>query len=574
MVERPTKETMDPQKNLTEIRPADLPAPPQAALQVLRACSLQQIDNRVLAGYAEMDPVLTAEILRVVNSPLFGIGKEVTSVRNATALLGAHTLRNIVLCLMVREAAQDYVIDEFNISAFWEDSLRRAVIARHLAENLGMDGDDAFTCGIIQDFGLLVLYYLHPDVEEHFDELRRLSPNARYIREQQLFSMTHEQVIAHLADNWALPADLVSAVVLHHDNQQTSVKMAGVLQCADWMCTVFSSQDINQAMQRSINLAMQKLSLNDKQVREILIQLPAEVEASAHAMGLHICEQVDFEKLLRQANSLLAQENLSYQELNWQLEKAIAERDKLAAELEQEIAIAQEVQGKFMPERNPELPVAAINLPARVISGDFYDYLQLKDGRIWFALGDVSGKGINAGLLMSKTASLFRCLARRMDDPQKLMQILNAEICETATRGFFVSMVAGIYSPADRSVQLVNAGHLPVIIEHPDQRISKIEACAQPLGILPQTSYPASEVISLQNSALYLYSDGVTEAPLGKEDSEGMLQEKGFIKLFQQYRALPAMQRVQAIVNVLKAMNAATGKALHDDITLLLLEPA
>jgi len=120
----------------------------------------------------------------------------------------------------------------------------------------------------------------------------------------------------------------------------------------------------------------------------------------------------------------------------------------------------------------------------------------------------------------------------------------------------------------------VNAGHLPVIIDHKDKGVTKLEAVAQPIGILPDTQYPASEPISLHNSTLYLYSDGVTEAPVAEGEEGQMLEEQGLIKHIQQYRGLPAQQRVQAIVNVLKAMNAATEANLHDDITLLLLEPA
>ena len=124
--------------SLSTIKPSDLPAPPQSALEMLRACSRDDVDNRQLAGFARTDPVLTAEVLRVVNTPLFGIAREVNSVQHAITLLGVRALRNIVLCLLVREAVTQQTIPGVDVTHFWEDSLRRAVAARLLGPQLGL----------------------------------------------------------------------------------------------------------------------------------------------------------------------------------------------------------------------------------------------------------------------------------------------------------------------------------------------------------------------------------------------------------------------------------------------------
>ena len=108
--------------------------------------------------------------------------------------------------------------------------------------------------------------------------------------------------------------------------------------------------------------------------------------------------------------------------------------------------------------------------PIQEVSGDFYDHFELPDGTIAFAIGDVSGKGLNASLLMAQTASLFRCLGKTMRDPARLMSILNREICETVSRGMFVTMVAGLYDPATGQLRFANAGHLPPLVRRPAQR--------------------------------------------------------------------------------------------------------
>lgn len=161
---------------LTSLKPADLPAPLQATFEVLRACTREDVDSRRLAEFAKSAPILSAELLRVVNTRLFGIAHEITSVRHAVSLLGIRALRNIVFCLMVREAAHTHAIPAFEITLFWEDSLRRAVTARWLGAQLGLDRDECFTAGLLQDFGLLIPLYLNPQYGDEFISLQTLDP--------------------------------------------------------------------------------------------------------------------------------------------------------------------------------------------------------------------------------------------------------------------------------------------------------------------------------------------------------------------------------------------------------------
>src|SRR5206468_2982583 len=103
------------------------------------------------------------------------------------------------------------------------------------------------------------------------------------------------------------------------------------------------------------------------------------------------------------------------------------------------------IQRSLLPTEDETLPIAGINRPIHEVSGDFYDFFQLPDSSIAFCLGDVSGKGMNAALLMAKTASLFRCLGKTVHDPARLITILNREICSTTSFGMFVTMVVGVY---------------------------------------------------------------------------------------------------------------------------------
>lgn len=554
---------MQPRPAIHEIKPADLPAPPQSALEILRACSRDDVDNTQLAEFAQTDPVLVAEVLRVVNTPLFGVNQAVSSVRHAISLLGVRALRNIVLCLAVREVVQAQTESELDLTLFWEDTLRRAITARWLGAVKKLDRDDCFTAGLLQDFGLLALLYVYPEHAREYIRLRRLDPETRYRSEKALFGVSHTDVIMLLISSWALPASMAEAIGYHHAMSKGET-LSKVLYAADWVNAVFCVAEVSTVLDKVRDLLTGEFEIAVDDVDQQLAELPGLVTKTAHALGLDIQCQLDFERVLRQANSRLAKENTDYQELTWELERALAERDRLADELNQEIAIAQEVQRHLMPDcSRDEVPVYGLNLPARNISGDFFDYQLLRDGSISFALGDVSGKGINAGLLMAKTAGLFHCLAKHIQDPAQLLTVINHEIFETSVRGYFVTMVAGIYQPGSGQLRLVNAGHLPVLILRANNSLQVVDQGGPPLGILADTHYSLSEPYDLRGAALYLYSDGVTEARTC--DGE-MLGSDGLVTLLRQHADLPPRQRLQAVVDAISPSHQ-----LHDDITLLMV---
>ncbi|MDH3911223.1 MAG: SpoIIE family protein phosphatase, partial [Rhodospirillales bacterium] len=160
-----------------------------------------------------------------------------------------------------------------------------------------------------------------------------------------------------------------------------------------------------------------------------------------------------------------------------------------------ELELAAEIQRNLLPHGDPaEFPVVGLNRPARLVSGDFFDFFPLDERRIPFALADVSGKGMNAALLMAKSAGLFRCLAKTYDDPADLLAAINREICETASRGMFVTMVAGIYDHETGALWFANAGHEPPLLRAPDRSYKSFPAEAPPLGILPDLTFETHEI--------------------------------------------------------------------------------
>ncbi len=231
--------------------------------------------------------------------------------------------------------------------------------------------------------------------------------------------------------------------------------------------------------------------------------------------------------------------------------------------LRQEIELAGQIQRSLLPrDVAPDFPVAGINVPVHAISGDFYSHVVLPDGRIAFSLGDVSGKGIRASMLMAKTISLFQCLCKTVHHPGKLLAAINEEVVETSSHGMFVTMIAGLYDPQTQSVAFANAGHLPPILRRAEGGFVSFEADMPPLGILAGIEFP-DESVSLQGGAFYLYSDGVTEA-----GGEQELGEAGLKAMLDEFCRYPLAPRLRAMVEQLEA----GGAPLSDDMTLLVIE--
>jgi len=253
--------------------------------------------------------------------------------------------------------------------------------------------------------------------------------------------------------------------------------------------------------------------------------------------------------------------------INARMAAELIEQERVRRELE----LAAEIQRSLLPEDpGHDFPLYGINRPARTVSGDFYDYFQLEDGRICFNLGDVSGKGMNAALLMAKTASLYRCLGKTIHQPGLLLAKVNAEICETATRGMFVTMVGGIYDPTTGVVRFANAGHEPPLHRSPEGTFTALEAEAPPLGIVPpltpDDAYPETE-LRLDGGALYVFTDGVTEGYL---DDGTTLEVDGLKAMLEEARESSLRERLLAIV---ARLDPAKG-ALRDDLTILAIDDA
>ncbi len=257
----------------------------------------------------------------------------------------------------------------------------------------------------------------------------------------------------------------------------------------------------------------------------------------------------------------IAANAVSYALLNARAGRSFDEMDAT----NQEIDVAATIQRSLLPDPDPKRsPVLGLNRPIKKVTGDFYDYLALPDGRFPFALGDVSGKGIYAALLMAKTASLFRCLAKTIHDPAELLRTMNREICETTVRGMFVTMVAGVYDSVSGQIRFANAGHEPPLLRLPDRSYQSFQADAPPLGILQEIELETTEV-GIDGGEFYIFSDGLTEFTYGEDEQLGVT---GLIQMVEVSSATPLAERLEAVLAELESV----GWKARDDLTVLTID--
>jgi serine phosphatase RsbU (regulator of sigma subunit) len=270
---------------------------------------------------------------------------------------------------------------------------------------------------------------------------------------------------------------------------------------------------------------------------------------------------------LQEKNRQLAQ---AYQELKAAQDQLI-EQEKLALELD----IAHKIQASLLPKELPAIPgwhVSAHWQPARAVGGDFYDFIQFPDGRFGLVIGDVSGKGVPAALVMASTRSVLRDAAEHLVSPGAVLEHVNDLLCEDMPANMFVTCLYALLDPANGVLDFANAGHnLPYC--YSPNGIIELRATGMPLGLMPGMRYEQPRSQLSPGQALLMYSDGLTEAHNPDREMFGGERLHTFLAQWQ-----PAADRVGAaklIPSLLDALAAFTGPGLEqeDDVTLLSFEP-
>ena len=201
------------------------------------------------------------------------------------------------------------------------------------------------------------------------------------------------------------------------------------------------------------------------------------------------------------------------------------EKIRAQERVERDLAIAAEIQSELLSRAIPQdvrgATFSAHNTPAANVGGDFYGVFARNQDEICFAIGDVSGKGISAALLMAQTLSAMQFVLAESTGPAAALSRLNETLFANAIRGMLVTTIIGRMTPASRRVEIASAGHCLPLLVKADGSASRIETpAALPLGILPKVAYRHGSLILEPGDRIVVYTDGLSESREEGGDSQ------------------------------------------------------
>ena len=250
------------------------------------------------------------------------------------------------------------------------------------------------------------------------------------------------------------------------------------------------------------------------------------------------------------------------------------ERDKYFAELERkryELKMAHDIQQSFLPDAIPDLPgfeLAAQNIPAKEVGGDFYDFIPISEGKIGLTIADVSGKGVPAALFMALSRTIVRAKATRSSGVSEVIRDANSLITADAKSGMFVTLFYAVLDLSERTLTYVSAGHNPpVIFKAKTRTLMRLDAKGIALGAIADIELEERKIILDGGDTVVFYTDGVTEAINKSMDQFG---EERLIMTIKENHELSADDMIEKIKGEMLAF--CGDEPQFDDITLMVLK--
>ncbi|HQZ82184.1 MAG TPA: SpoIIE family protein phosphatase [Pyrinomonadaceae bacterium] len=251
---------------------------------------------------------------------------------------------------------------------------------------------------------------------------------------------------------------------------------------------------------------------------------------------------------------------------NASLTEARIERQRMESELE----LATEIQQRFQPSGPPKIDgyeFQGISFSCYEIGGDYYDFIPRSDGRMLFALGDVSGKGTAAALLMASLHAAIHAQVAANRELEETVASINAYLAENTPANRFVTLFVAELDPATGSVKYINCGHNPPLIGRADGSVEQLASGGLPLGIIPTAEYESGSVGLGAGDVLVVYSDGVSEANNVAEEEFGLDRLTKVVQANITASASGLRDKVES------ALSSFTGTApANDDITLVIVK--
>ena len=258
--------------------------------------------------------------------------------------------------------------------------------------------------------------------------------------------------------------------------------------------------------------------------------------------------------------------DVEHYEVGENLVQEIRERELV----EQELELARSIQQTSLPKEVPTLEgwqIAPFYQPAREVGGDFYDFFKLEDDRVGVVVGDATGKGVPAALVVSATSSMLRAVARVLgsSSPGEVLSQVNETLSARIPQNMFVTCFYAILDPKSATLSYANAGHDLPYLRHSDGDVEELRARGMPLGLMPAMGYEEGESSLAEGNYVLFYSDGLVEAHNPRGEMFGFPRLRELVAEHGEVRSLGNFLLEELYTFV------GEGWEQEDDITLLTL---
>ncbi|MBN2332054.1 MAG: HDOD domain-containing protein [Deltaproteobacteria bacterium] len=295
-----------------------LPKLPQVAMKLMEISMDDQTSAKDIADIVMEDPAITAYLLKLINSPFYGLREKVTTVSHGIALLGVEVVKNVVLSLAVMDIMNSKTSGNPALKSFWEHSLYTAIAARLFAQQVGYPAPEkVFIAGLLADLGSLILWEIDPLLYRKVARKEDGGKGDRSVAEKALFGVDHTEAGVALAQLWNLPEEYIGVIALHHnldvltDLEDDGVKILGeFVHLGSVVASIFVLGEDGFKTVYLKSMVLNLFGLQEKVVDSLLLRTSRNLEALLVDTELGLPSKKSYFRILQDSNKKLGENNL------------------------------------------------------------------------------------------------------------------------------------------------------------------------------------------------------------------------------------------------------------------------
>jgi len=262
-----------------------LPPFPAVALQLMNLLDDDEAPMKQIVTLLRVDPALSAEILRVSNSALYGLSRRIDNVSHAVVVLGTESVKRLALTVALGRFSNRFLNDKA-LRVCWDHSVACALVCERLAKHMEQPQDRAYTAGLLLDVGRLALLACYPNEYGNLVEVARENDFDQLECERQMFDIDHCAAGEWLGRHWNLPNDLVESIATHHTREPDDESTPSIAAAADSIADALGFSALRMPAKRSIEETLEKLPLLDREsALSAISEMGAEIQTAIDAIS-------------------------------------------------------------------------------------------------------------------------------------------------------------------------------------------------------------------------------------------------------------------------------------------------